>query len=285
MTGAGLLGVALGAHGSGRQRYAEAMALYQAGRIGPEQLEAYRIAAATDTVPPATVFSERGLPLPDSPNHTLSDAIRHLIDEADRYLQSLPGPGVAETRAGIAAARSGPVTLAPHMHPVLGTHLAPALRSLAATHPTLAQAIATAAPHLNWNTYNGYPLEEIGDAFPRNHVAATILGQDAPIAAHDFDLGLFLIAPHILYRDHHHAAPELYAPLTGPHGWRFGPDTTLEIRPAHQPVWNPPHRPHLTKVGAVPFLCLYAWTGDVTELAHVIPAGDWPALEALRLDP
>ncbi len=36
-------------------------------------------------------------------------------------------------------------------------------------------------------------------------------------------MGLFVIAPHVLYRDHAHAAPELYLPLTGPHGWRFAP--------------------------------------------------------------
>ena len=89
----------------------------------------------------------------------------------------------------------------------------------------------------------------------------------------------------MLYRDHCHAAPELYAPLTGPHGWRFGPGRPLMVKPAHQPVWNPPYPPHLTKVGPVPFLCLFGWTRDVNEVARVMPAADWPELEALRLDP
>ncbi len=271
-------------------RYAKAMALFHEGRLSADQLEAYRSAAASDTAPPALVFSDRGVPLPDAVVTDPADAIRHLLDEADRYLQTLPGPGVAEVRHGIGIARNGPVTLKPgtlkpRSHPVIDTHLATALLALAATRPALADAIATAAPHLHWAAYDGYPRDQIGEAFPNNHAATSILGEDAPLFARDFDLGLFLIAPDILYRDHKHAAPELYAPLTGPHGWRFGPEAPLVIKPAHHPVWNPPHRPHLTKVGPVPFLCLFGWTRDVNELAHVIPTTDWPALEAMRLDP
>jgi hypothetical protein len=47
------------------------------------------------------------------------------------------------------------------------------------------------------------------------------------------------------------------------------------IKPAHVPVWNPPNQPHMTKVGSVPFLCLFGWTRDVSEPAQVIPADDW----------
>lgn len=57
----------------------------------------------------------------------------------------------------------------------------------------------------------------------------------------------------------------------------------LIVKPAHQPVWNPPHQPHLTKVGEVPFLYLFVWTRDVDQIAQVIPADDWPDLEAARL--
>jgi Dimethlysulfonioproprionate lyase len=115
------------------------------------------------------------------------------------------------------------------------------------------------------------------------HAAALIVGEGAPFEARDFDMGLFLIAPHVLHRDHNHAAPKLYAPLTGPHGWRFGPGTPLQVQPAHQPVWNPPFQPHLTKVGPVPFLCLTVRTRDVAQRAQVLPADDWAKLEDLRL--
>ena len=125
----------------------------------------------------------------------------------------------------------------------------------------------------------GYPPEAIGAGFRTGHAYASLVGPGGPFTAGDFDLGLFLIAPQVFYRDHRHAAPELYAPLTGPHGWRFAPGDPLDWQPAHTPVWNPPQRPHATKVGAVPFLCLYAWTSDVAEPAVIVEADDWPRLD------
>jgi hypothetical protein len=148
----------------------------------------------------------------------------------------------------------------------------------------LAAAIADAAVRLEWITYDFYPLDQIGVDFANGHAYASIMGGDSPFVADDFDLGIFLIAPGVLYRDHRHAAPELYAPLTGPHGWRFGTGRPLMVKPAHQPVWNPPYQPHLTKVGRVPFLCLFVWTKDVNEIAQVLPSDDWALLEDVRID-
>lgn len=278
------LATPVGLPGSGRLRYGAAMALYGQGRISPAVLEAYRVASALDGQDPAAVLAGEGLELPDLPAPDAAAEILALVDEADIYLASLPGPGVAELRAGIAAARGGPVTPGGNPNAVMAAHLAPALAALTESHPALAAAIAAAAPHLYWVTYDAYPRDQIGEAFATGHAFASLIGGGAPIAAEDFDLGLFLIAPHVLYRDHNHAAPELYAPLTGPHGWRFGPGEPLVVKPAHQPVWNDPFRPHCTKVGAVPFLCLFGWTRDVNEPARVLPAPDWPELEALRLD-
>ncbi len=148
---------------------------------------------------------------------------------------------------------------------MVDAHLAAALDQLRTTHPSLAAAIAAGAPLLDWITYDAYPRAEIGEAFASGHAFASLAGGGAPLAAQDYDLGLFLIAPHVLYRDHCHKAPELYAPLTGPHGWRFGPGLPLSLRPAHDPVWNDPFQPHLTKVGPVPFLCIFGWTRDVND--------------------
>jgi hypothetical protein len=277
------LAAPLGQPGSGRQRYAAAMALHRDGLIGDRVLEVYRIAAARDGDDPLDLLAGAGLPVPACaapPNHPLV----RLVAAVDTYLATLPGPGVAEVRGGMAAVGSSPLRAMPgKAMAVVDTHMAPALAALWGRHPGLAIAIADAAPLLRWKTYDGYPPDQIGADFAVGHAFATLVGGDGPFAADDFDLGLFLIAPHVLYRDHHHAAPELYAPLTGPHGWRFGPGQPLVIQPAHQPVWNPPHRPHLTKVGPVPFLCLFGWTRDVHALAQVIPADDWTALEVLRL--
>ncbi len=218
---------------------------------------------------------------------TATAALRALVDEADRYLATLPGPGVADVRAGVAEWREGPVTpaVATTANSVVSAHLPAALALLGLDRPTLSLAIAEAAPALDWVSYDRYPPADIGPSFATGHAYARIIGDGATIPARDFDLGLFLIAPHVLYRDHHHPAPELYAPLTGPHGWRFAPGAPLIMKHAHEPVWNPPDEPHATKVGAVPFLCLYGWTRNVDLPARVMPADDWPELEDLRLEP
>jgi hypothetical protein len=274
----GWLSAPLGQAGSGRVRYGAAMALYRAGRIGDEALEVYRICANLDGENPVGLLVERGLPVPGE------TAIAGLIFEADRYIAGLQGVGVADVRAGIVQAVGGAITPhAPVDHPVVARHLPVALATLGQTHGALGAAIETASAHLNWKTFDQYPPDQIGPYFAAGNAFASIIGEDAPLKARDFDLGLFLIAPNVLYRDHHHAAPELYAPLTGPHGWRFGPGTPLQIKPAHEPVWNNPHRPHATKVGHLPFLCLFGWTCDVNAPAQVIPASDWAELEAMRL--
>ncbi len=278
------LSLPLGAKGSGRARYAAAMDMYQQGLISPAALEVYRIASARDGQDPAPMLAEIGMKPIVTPAYA-ADHIARLIDEADRYIATLPGRGVAEVRAGLNQARAGLVQVTPQTNTVVDQHLDAALAPLRATHLALAQAIEAAAPHLTWITYDRYPPDEIGADFAQGHAYASLIGEAGNLVARDYDLGIFLIAPHVLYRDHHHAAPELYAPLTGPHGWRFGPHTPLIIKPAHHPVWNDAHRPHMTKVGPTPFLALFGWTCDVTQAAEVIPAFDWPALEALRLDP
>ncbi|MCB1388132.1 MAG: hypothetical protein KDK12_03125 [Rhodobacteraceae bacterium] len=279
----GLLGVPLGSEGSGRTRYARAMTLYREGRLSEAQLEAYRTAAGSDSEHPRHEFQRRGLDLPPDPPPTPEAAIRTLVDESDRYLASLAGPGVAEVRTGIAAWRDGPVHVSARANPVVRAHLARALRALDADHPELADSIARAAPFLDWVTYDGYAPGTVGAGFQQAHAFASVIGNASALPAEDFDLGFFLIAPHVLYRDHRHPAPELYAPLTGPHGWRFGPDRPLTVKPAHVPIWNPSMQTHLTKVGPLPFLCLYAWVRDVDMPAEIVPATDWESLEALRL--
>lgn len=285
MTEASLLATPLGLPGSGRLRYGAAMDLWRQGRLSPEVLEVYRICSARDGDDPALLLAQRDLAAPPADAAGPTDRIGALIDEVDLYLSSLSGPGLAEARAGITAARSGRIEPRPaRMNPVVTAHLGAALAQLATGQPTLAARIAIAAADLDWITYDVYPRHEIGEAFATGHAFASLVGEEAPLQARDFDLGLLLIAPHLLYRDRCHRAPELYVPLTGPHGWRFGPGRPLVLKPAHVPVWNDPWRPHLTKVGPVPFLAIFGWTRDVNDPARVLPADDWAELEALRLE-
>jgi hypothetical protein len=253
-----------GGPGSGRVRYGAAMRLWAAGRIGGAEVEAFRVASPHDEAVPAEARP--------------ADAIDQLVEEVDLYLAGLRGPGIAEVRAGLALHRAPSVAGQARPNAVVGRWLAPALDAL--DRPGLAAIIGSAAPHLGWITYDAYPPDLIGPDFPRAHAFASLIGEGAPIPAPDFDLGLFLVAPGVFYRDHRHSAPELYAPLTGPHRWRFRPGAPLVAKPAHVPVWNPPQRPHATMTGAVPFLCLYAWTRDANALAEIIPAPDWAKIES-----
>ena len=278
------LSAALGEPHSGRVRYGAAMALYHEDRISAEQLECFRVASADDWLDVAVLLKQRSLDMPAVPSPSDEATIRALVDEIDCYLGRLSGDGIAEVRHGLGVFRnSGYLKQNGPANPVVAQHLATAASAAAGTEPALAALISAAAPALNWITYDLYDRAAIGEAFATSHAYCTIMGEAGAIRSSDFDLGLFLIAPHVLYRDHRHAAPELYAPLTGPHGWRFKPGAPLLIKPAHEPVWNEPHRPHLTKVGNVPFLCVYCWTGDNDKPAEVIACSDWAKLEAMQL--
>jgi Dimethlysulfonioproprionate lyase len=147
---------------------------------------------------------------------------------------------------------------------------------------SLADATAAADPYLRWITYDAYPKDEIGQPMLHNHAFAELIGsEEAPLQADDFAMGVFLIGPNILYRDHCHPAPELYLPYNGPSSWRFDRGQWAQRR-AGQPVWNEANAVHATLVGADPLLMVYAWTQDVALPAVVVPASDWAEIEGSR---
>jgi hypothetical protein len=211
------------------------------------------------------------------PNTNPEVALRTLVAEIESYVAGLKGPGIAEVLSGLRKWNAGPAgVVRGHELPVC-VDLDAALKAM--DRLSLAKAIADARPHLNWVAYDLYPRADIGERFADHHAFASLIGEGCPIKAVDFDLGLFLIAPHIFYRDHHHAAPELYVPLTGPHGWRFHPGDALVWKEAHMPIWNEPWQPHATMTGTTPFLALFCWTRDTSLPAKIIASADWPKLE------
>lgn len=195
--------------------------------------------------------------------------IAHLLEEIDRYLSGLKHTGATQVREGFAKWSKGQIRVVEPATLLLGAHLAAALANM--KDRGLAKAIERASPWLKWRPYSLYPRAEIGAAFADGHAFASLIGEDACIEAENFDLGLFIIEPKVLYTDHHHAAPELYAPLTGPHAWRFLPDEDFRWIGADVPIWNEPWAPHATQAGDVPFLCIFCWTADVNTPAKVIP--------------
>ena len=207
----------------------------------------------------------------------METAIRNLVAEIETYLLQFKDPHIATVIEGMNKWARGPVVSVQGRALPVCDHLDTALQAIGKT--SLTMAINDARPFLSWISYDAYPRDEIGALFSDNHAFASIIGGRCPLEAVDFDLGLFLIAPNLFYRDHHHAAPELYAPLTGPHGWRFKPGDPLVWKEAHEPVWNRAWQPHATMTGDTPFLAIFCWTKDVALPAKVISSPDWPTLE------
>ena len=198
----------------------------------------------------------------------MSGPITQLLRQIDRYLSGLKLAAISDVRKGLATAMHEPMQQVLAKTSPVCSYLDTALASM--HDRDLAEAITVAAPLLKWVTYAPYPRADIGAAFADGHAFASLIGEGAFHHADDFDLGLFIIAPNVLYPDHHHAAPELYAPLTGPHSWRFLPDEKWTAIQADIPVWNDPWAPHGTHTGDVPFLCIFCWTSDVSQPASVI---------------
>lgn len=207
--------------------------------------------------------------------------IATLIAEIDRCLTNCSGAGVADVRAGIKRWTTGQArTVTPASHLVAEKYLAQCLAAMA--DPSLALAISEAAPCLRWTPYDSYPVDEIGEIFANGNCFASLIGDDGFYSSDDFALGLFIVAPDVIYRDHHHAAPELYLPFTGPHAWRFLPDKTVTWLPAGVPVWNDAWRTHATRTGSTPFLSLFGWTQDVSQAARVVQSDDWQTIRQSR---
>jgi hypothetical protein len=214
-----------------------------------------------------------------SPDLNREKSLLHLVEAVEDYLASNGGPGTQELCAALPIASSRAVRPTPVSAEPMCGFLDEALSCIEGADE-LRAAIESARSFLCWVTYDLYPRAEIGPYFPAAHAFASLVGPGAPVAAEDVDLGLFLIAPKTLYRDRHHAAPELYAPLTGPHRWRFGADTSWIEQPAHRTVWNEPWAVHATLTGEKPFLCIYGWTRDINVPARVVHAADWNMIEA-----
>ncbi len=146
----------------------------------------------------------------------------------------------------------------------------------------LVEAITAAKDHLHWRVDRGLFYEgdaDIGKDYLDGNLHCVLVGSDVGVIPHDdFLLGFFLLAPRLLYRDHIHAAPELYLNLVGPSGWRFEHGEWRDYQ-AGSVVWNSPNAVHAMRVYDQPFFSVFSWTGDVEQMCEVTPADDWPAVE------
>ncbi|MEQ3710338.1 dimethylsulfonioproprionate lyase family protein, partial [Tateyamaria sp.] len=106
-----------------------------------------------------------------------------------------------------------------------------------------------------------------------------LIGPDACGHHHpDFNLGIFMLGPRTLYRDHNHDAPELYLNLSEKSGWRFGTRDWQDY-PAGSLIWNAAGEPHATRVYDQPFISVFVWLENVNSPCNVIHFDDWAEVE------
>lgn len=147
----------------------------------------------------------------------------------------------------------------------------------------LADQIRLARNLLTWRVDYGlfYPEEaDVGQAYLDGNMHSEMIGPNGCVFHDDdFSLGLFMLPPTTLYRDHDHAAPELYFNLTGPCGWRFDKGCWQDFG-AGSLIWNAEGLAHAMRTYEQSFLSVYSWTSNVNSLCRVVPADDWQEIEA-----
>ncbi|MGE0005318.1 MAG: dimethylsulfonioproprionate lyase family protein [Parvibaculaceae bacterium] len=139
------------------------------------------------------------------------------------------------------------------------------------TSPGVAAALAEIEEFLHWRQNPNYSDRRMGAGYMDNYAYAELIGSHGFFAGNDFLMGLLLLGPNSHYRDHHHAAPELYWLLTGPSEWRRDKGE-FEMREAGETIWHDPHIVHATRTDASPLLAVWAWTRDVSEPARLVEA-------------
>jgi hypothetical protein len=150
------------------------------------------------------------------------------------------------------------------------SYLAETVGAAIAVESDVAAAIAAVEQSLHWKQNPNYSDEAMGQhGYMNGYAYAEIVGPSGLFAGDEFLLGLLLLGPDRFYRDHYHAAPELYWLLTGPSHWRNG-SSDWEAREAGSFCWHDPFVVHATATGSTPLLAIWAWTRDVGEPARLI---------------
>lgn len=146
----------------------------------------------------------------------------------------------------------------------------------------IARCLAACAEDLVWREDNSQyyaPSADLGEGYKKCNVHTLLIGSDACGYHHaDFSLGIFMLGPRTLYRDHKHDAPELYLNLSEKTGWRFSSGQWQDY-PAGSLIWNAAGERHATRVYEQPFISVFAWLENVDSSCHVIPFDDWAEIE------
>ena len=125
-----------------------------------------------------------------------------------------------------------------------------------------------------------YPSgSDVGIRYIESNLHTQLIGPSGCVAkSTEFMLGVFILGPWTLYKDHSHVAPELYLNLSTKSDWRFnfGPWQSFG---AGSLIWNPSKQVHATLVSEIPFLSIFAWLGQVNCLCEVHHSEDHNQIE------
>lgn len=146
----------------------------------------------------------------------------------------------------------------------------------------IARCLKSAKDDLVWREDNTqfYPVgADLGQGYKNCNLHTMLIGPNACGHHHaDFSLGIFMLGPRTLYRDHNHDAPELYLNLSEKSGWRFGTYDWQDY-PAGSLIWNAAGDPHATRVYDQPFISVFVWLENVNSPCNIIYFDDWAKVE------
>ena len=218
--------------------------------------------------------------------------IRAIIDAITAFLtdNSASVPAARLTLARVEATDLNPNAFA-DLPPAIPRHeavLDTAIRNM--NDPRLLllrQALSRAKDDLVWrqDDMKYYPPgSDLGEGYISTNLHTLLIGPGACGFHHDdFTLGLFMLGPRTLYRDHQHDAPETYINLSPRTGWRLG-DADWVDREAGSIIFNAPNAIHATRSYDQPFLSVFSWLDNIQGQCAVVQRDDWSMIEAqLRL--
>jgi len=149
----------------------------------------------------------------------------------------------------------------------------------------VADGLSQALPYLNWKvdtgSSDGYYEKgsDVGQSFREGNLVCRLVGPtNSFVFSEELFLSLFFLKSRTLYRDHVHQASEMYFNLSGPCGFRLGDQGWADYA-GDSVIWNPPSRPHATRVYETPFVSAVSWVSDLDSVCRVIPRDDWQILE------
>lgn len=166
-----------------------------------------------------------------------------------------------ESVRGVAHAQAEP-DLDPHRdHPAL-RYLDQALVAQRADE-RLCSAVRALAPYLSFGS--SYSLDGPTAVFARGMVWAEIAGRSGLVRDPTRRVGIFLLAPGLVYPLHGHEPDEIYFVLSGAFTVEHGYDGERVNVPPGGYYRTPPDHPHSLHIGEQPVLLAYCWVGDFAK--------------------